>query len=149
MSTVENQVNKAMRNYVRLFGKPMTTSQSQPDLIDPAKDQIATNIAEKLGVTTMNETVTPKPKKQSSFVAVLCDLDVGGSAVRNHSPNADITLTQLAEELSEMKAMISNNVRPSVRIATEKTGFTYSVETSQTITSAGRVYVQVIVTRTA
>ncbi len=149
MSTVENQVNKAMRNYVRLFGKPMTTSQSQSDLIDPAKDQIATNIAEKLGVTTMPETVTPKPKKQSSFVAVLCDLDVGGSAVRNQSPNADITLTQLAEELSEMKAMISNNVRPSVRIATEKTGFTYSVETSQTITSAGRVYVQVVVTRTA
>lgn len=126
------------------------TSQSQPDLDTLLTEKFGKPVAEKLGreVNTLMNSIN-KAKKQSSFVAVLCDLDVGGSAVRNHSPNTDITLTQLAEELSEMKAMISNNVRPSVRIATEKTGFTYSVETSQTITSAGRVYVQVIVTRTA
>lgn len=148
MSTVEKQVDKAMRHYARLFGKSMTTSQTQPDLDSRVIDPLDERDYFPPETKPVNESQTSKPKKQSSFVAVLCDLDVGSSAVRNHSPHPMMTLTQLAEELSEMKAMISNNVRPSVRIATEKTGFTYSVETSQTITSTGRVYVQVIVTRT-
>lgn len=150
MSNPMNPLVKRLKDLGDYKPGASTTSQSQPDLDTLLTEKFGKPVAEKLGreVNTLMNSIN-KPKKQSSFVAVLCDLDVGGSAVRNHSPNADITLAQLAEELSEMKAMISNNVRPSVRIATEKTGFTYSVETSQTITSAGRVYVQVIVTRTA
>lgn len=129
-----------------------STSNTQWDLSSYEEDRFPNPLAERdffpLAQPRTNKPAMPV-KKQSSFVAILCDLDVGASAVRNHSPNADITLSQLAEELSEMKAMISNNVRPSVRIATEKTGFSFTVETSQTLTPTGRVYVQVIVTRTA
>lgn len=124
-----------------------TTSQTQPVLEIQGTQ---TNQDQEANMTDIDSKASVKPtKKNSSFVAVLCDLEVGGTAVRNHSPHHLMTLAQLQEELSEMKAMISNNVRPSVRIATEKTGHQFSVETSQSITGTGRVYVQVIVTRTA
>lgn len=149
MQSIPYDISRRFKKLAQTCSPETATSRTQPDFIDPAKDKIATTIAEKLGVKPIPEAAIMKPKKQSSFVAILCDLDVGSSAVRNHSPHPMMTIAQLAEELSEMKAMISNNVRPSVRIATEKTGHTFAVETSQTITTTGRVYVQVIVTRTA
>lgn len=90
-----------------------------------------------------------RPKKSSSFTAVVTDLEVGESASRTHPLNENMTLAELQRDLSEMKDQISNNVRPLVRKAQEATGGTYRVETSQTITTSGRIYLLAIVTRTA
>lgn len=90
-----------------------------------------------------------RPKKSSSFTAVVTDLEVGESASRTHPLNENMTLAELQRDLSEMKDQISNNVRPLVRKAQEATGGTYRVETSQTITTSGRIYLLAIVTRTS
>ena len=88
-------------------------------------------------------------RKESSFAAVVSDLQVGESASRVHHLNQQMTLAEMQRDMREMKAMITNNVRPSITVAKKRTGGEYRVETGETITTAGRVYLLVIVTRTA
>lgn len=88
-------------------------------------------------------------KKQSSFAAVVADLGIGESASRTHHLNQDMTLAELQRDLSEMKSMIDNNVRPAVVSAKKLTGGEYRIETTTSITTAGRVYLLAIVTRTS
>lgn len=88
-----------------------------------------------------------RPKRQSSFAAVVADLAVGDSATRSHTLNQGMTLAEFERDLKEMKSMIDNNVRPALVNAKKLTGGEYRVETSQTITTAGRIYLLAIVTR--
>lgn len=88
-------------------------------------------------------------QRSSSFAAVVSDLEVGESASRVHMLNEDMTLAQMRDDMKEMKAMISNNARPSVTMAKQRTGGEYRIETGETITTSGRVFLLVIVTRTA
>lgn len=113
----------------------LTTSLTQPDLDIPRTKAIS-----------MTDNLN-RPTKKTSLVATLCDSEVGWITTRSHLVPDHWTMQKLREELSEFKAMISNNVRPSVRQAAEKTGFEFTVETSQTITPTGRVYLQVLITR--
>lgn len=114
----------------------LTTSQTQPDLNSPITRK-ATNMTDNLNRTG----------KKTSLVATLCDSEVGWITTRSHAVPDHWTMGKLREELSDLKAMVSNNVRPSVRQASEKSGFEFSVETSQTITQTGRVFIQVLITR--
>lgn len=94
--------------------------------------------------------LAPSPKaKSGSFSAMVADLEVGQSATRTHQLNEGMTLLELASEMREMKAMISNNARPSIAMAKERTGNDYRVETAESITTGGRVYLHVIATRIA
>ena len=99
----------------------------------------------------MDSKVTPfKPRRrESSFAAVVSDLEVGESASRTHFLNQDMTLADLARDMAEMKAMIRNNAQPAVVAARKRTGGQYRVESGETITQGGNVYLLVIVTRTA
>ena len=90
---------------------------------------------------------TTTRRKDSSFSSVVSDLDIGESASRTHFLNQDMTLAKMHQEMREMKAMISNNARPAVSAAKQRTGGEYRIETGETITTAGRVYLLVIVTR--
>lgn len=90
-----------------------------------------------------------KRTKESSFSSVVADLAVGESASRVHHLNQSMTIGEFERDLSEMKSMIANNARPSVKTAQARTGGQYRVETGETITAAGRIYLLVIVTRTA
>lgn len=111
------------------------TSATQPDL--DAQDRHA---------------LKPKAKgqrRESSFAAVVADLEVGQSASRVHHLNSEMTLAEMQRDMREMKAMIANNAKPSVNIARQRTGGEYRVETGETITTAGRVFLVVIVTRVA
>ena len=90
---------------------------------------------------------TTTRRKESSFSSVVSDLDIGESASRTHFLNQDMTLAKMHQEMREMKAMISNNARPAVSAAKQRTGGEYRIETGETITTAGRVYLLVIVTR--
>ena len=85
--------------------------------------------------------------KSGSFAAAVADLEVGDCATRTHTLNDQMTLAELARDMREMKDQISNNARSSVRIAQERTNNQYRVETGETITTSGRVYLNVIVTR--
>lgn len=109
------------------------TSATQPDLA--AQDQHA---------------LKPKGKgqrKESSFAAVVADLEVGQSASRVHHLSSEMTLAEMQRDMREMKAMIANNAKPSVNIARQRTGGEYRIETGETITTGGRVFLLVIVTR--
>lgn len=98
-----------------------------------------------------NVTMLPhKPRRrESSFAAVVADLEVGESASRTHYLNPDMTLAELARDIHEMKAMIRNNAQPAVVAARKRTGGQYRVESGETISQAGNVYLLVIVTRIA
>jgi len=100
-----------------------------------------------------DEPTPPKLKglrrKSSSFSAVVCDLSVGESASRVHLLNPDMTLAEMHAEMRDLKATISNNARPSITQAKQQTGGEYRIETGETVTTAGRFYLLVIVTRTA
>ena len=89
-----------------------------------------------------------KRTKSSSFSATVADLKLGECATRTHFLNPKMTLAELARDMAEMKAQILNNARPSVKIARERTGNDYRIETSESITTGGRIYLHVIVTRT-
>lgn len=112
------------------------TSSTQPD------SQLSDD-----GVTNAGLGLKKVRQKMSSFAAVVSDLAIGESASRTHMLNDSMTLAQMRQDMSEMKAMISNNVRPSVAVAKKRTGGEYRVETGETITTGGRVYLLVIVTR--
>lgn len=88
-------------------------------------------------------------RRESSFAAVVADLDVGEVASRTHHLNSEMTLAELAVNMPEMKAMIRNNATPAVTQARKRTGGEYRIETAETITPSGRIYLLVLVTRTA
>lgn len=131
---------------------PLTAVPS--DLYDPDLDgprEPTRTPTENNSMSNINPlTGRPKrPQKSSSFTAVVSDLEVGESASRTHALNENMTLAEFQRDMSDMKDQISNNVRPLVRKAQEATGGTYRVETSQTITTSGRIYLLAIVTRTS
>jgi hypothetical protein len=92
---------------------------------------------------------TTTRRRDSSFSSVVSDLEVGESASRTHFLNPDMTLAKMHEEMREMKSMIANNARPAITAAKQRTGGEYRIETGETITTAGRVYLLVIITRIA
>ena len=114
----------------------LATSQTQPELVSSTTRK-PINMTDNLNRTG----------KKTSLVATLCESEVGWITTRSHAVPDHWSMGKLREELSELKAMVSNNVRPSVRQASEKSGFEFSVETSQTITQTGRVFVLVMITR--
>ena len=90
-----------------------------------------------------------KRVKSSSFAAAVADLEIDESTTRTHNLNPNMTLAELSRDIREMKAQISNNARASINIARERTGNEYRVEAGESITTGGRVYLHVIVTRVA
>ena len=88
-------------------------------------------------------------QKSSSFASVVADLDIDESACKAHMLDKDMTLAKLSSSMSEMKTMVGNNARPSVAIAKKRTGNEYRIETGETLTTGGRIYLLVIVTRIA
>ncbi len=90
-----------------------------------------------------------KRVKSSSFAAAVADLEIDESTTRTHNLNPNMTLAELSRDIREMKAQISNNARASINIARERTGNEYRVEAGESITTGGRVYLHVIVTRIA
>ena len=100
-------------------------------------------------VSTVNATAKPsKPRrKESSFASVLTDLEVGESASRVQVVDDRDRLSDVIDNMRTMKAALSNNTRPSVAAAKERTGGEYRVETGEMFSTAGRLYLLVIVTR--
>lgn len=131
-----------------------TLSQAERDW-DEETDQIevAANLTQSVSLNKPKSNVTMLPHKprrrESSFAAVVTDLEVGESASRTHYLNPEMTLADLARDIHEMKAMIRNNAQPAVVAARKRTGGQYRVETGETISQGGNVYLLVIVTRTA
>lgn len=96
------------------------------------------------------DTDVPKPAsrmRSSSFAAMVSDLEVGDSASRVHRINPDMTLEEVAENMSEMKDMMRNNAAPAVKAARTRTGGAYSIEVGDMVMPGGRMYLVVVVTR--
>lgn len=86
--------------------------------------------------------------REGSFASSVSALDVGESVSRIHTLNEDMTLKELREELRDIKAMVRSNVTPAVTAAKKRTGGSYSIEVSETITPGANVYLVAIITRT-
>jgi hypothetical protein len=100
-------------------------------------------------------TTSPTPtgktsrRKESSFAAVLSDLEVGESACRPIllTPESTAT-TPYHETIKALKVKLHNNSRQAVETAMNRTGGKYRIESSETCTASGHIYVLLIVTRT-
>lgn len=103
----------------------------------------------KAAIKTRDDAV-PMPEQRvvkGSFASQVSALNPGESVSRIHSPNENLTLKELRAELSEMKAMVRNNTTPAVTAARRTTGGSYTIETSETITPGGSIFIVCIVTR--
>lgn len=82
-----------------------------------------------------------EPNKLPSVVDQLLALDINETLTRS---------VQVApENLSAVKANLRQNAAAPISRAKQRSGYTYSCECSETITSSGRVYAIMIISRTS
>lgn len=108
-------------------------------------DQDATSPTVDNGV--MDDLIKPR-RRESSFASVVSDLAVGESASKTYPVPHNVTLGELNEHISKAKATLRNNAQPAMVAARKRTNGQYRIETGETITQAGNLYLLVIITRT-
>lgn len=87
-------------------------------------------------------------RRSWSFTAQVASLDPGGAACRLHRVAADMTIDELAQTLTQLRAQCRNNASPSVRKAAARTGGEYTTEVCEFVSPRGLLYIATIVTRT-
>lgn len=90
----------------------------------------------------------PGMRHPGSIVSCLIALNVGENFTKSLLVDDSVNMASLQNNLNEWKHTLRHTVNQAIRRAREYDRRTLSMETSQTITPTGRVYVQVIVTRT-
>lgn len=91
--------------------------------------------------------VPTKGQRSSSFAASVFDLEVGQSASKVERVESMFAIATLSHILRERKERMRNGVASTVAAAKAKTGGVYSIEVSELITTAGNIYVVVIISR--
>lgn len=88
------------------------------------------------------------PRKSSSFMAQVTDLEVGESALKA----TQVDLSQMDEtyvaDLRERRATLRNNLASATRTAFERTAGAYSTEITDLFMPSGRLFIVAVVTRT-
>jgi hypothetical protein len=112
-------------------------SKTKPDLkqaINEADDAVA---------------VAPKARTVNivNLMAQVTALDIGQCCSRVERVPMDMSIKDFADQSTEMKNSLRNNMAPSVRGAKAKTGGDYTIEVTTTITTPGQLYIVGIVTR--
>jgi len=87
----------------------------------------------------MSQDQTTKP----SIRAMIAALEVGETF--SHAQQFAPTDLHL---LNETKSTLRQNFSPAVKRAKDATGYEYTMETTETLTSMGNIYVVVLITRT-
>ena len=88
-------------------------------------------------------------KRSSSFSAVVTDLEVGECASKVQPVDPEMTLGELAEQMSGLKATLTNNSNTAIRQAKSTTGGTYQSLVTESVTAGGELFLVLIVRRTA
>lgn len=90
----------------------------------------------------------PGTRQAGSVVSNLISLSVGECFTKSLLVDNTVTMKVLQQQLNAWKHKLRQSVNQAVRRARDYDERTLSMETTQTITPSGRVYVQIIVTRT-
>lgn len=90
----------------------------------------------------------PSGRHPASVVSNLIALSVGENYTKSLRVDDSATLAEVQENLNDWKYRLRQSVNQAVRRAREHDRRVLTMETSHTITPSGRVYVQIIVTRT-
>ena len=86
-------------------------------------------------------------RKESSFSAVVGDLQIGECASRAQAVPGSITVSEMAEQLTSFKAKLLNNSTPAIRSAMRTEGGKYTTSVSETVTTGGDIFLVLIVKR--
>jgi len=90
----------------------------------------------------------PGMRQPASMVSNLIALAVGENYTKSVRVDDSVTMSGLQNKLNDWKHRLRQSVNQAVRRARDHDNRVLTMETSQTITPSGRVYVQIIVTRT-
>lgn len=90
----------------------------------------------------------PGMRHPASVVSNLIALSVGENFTKSLRVDDSATLGDVQKQLNDWKYRLRQSVNQAVRRARDHDNRVLTMETSQTITPSGRVYVQIIVTRT-
>lgn len=92
-------------------------------------------------------TSTRRVRATYSFAGQVEELEVGECCSRIQQLDPNMTMLEFAQQSSELKATLRNNVAPSVRGARKRTGGDYTIEVTTAVTTPGMVYLLAVVTR--
>lgn len=91
----------------------------------------------------------PSRGHAGSVISNLIALGSGECYTKSVEIDSKLTMFDLQASITEWKHKLRQSVNQSVRHAKKFDGRELSIETTQTVTSTGRMFVQAIVTRTA
>lgn len=97
------------------------------------------------------DVAVPSTRRPASMISQIAALKVGECVTRTMEVQGDVTLADIQQNLATWKRGMASSVSSSVKHAKERIGHgkaQFSVETTHTLTSSGRLYVVAIVTRT-
>lgn len=92
----------------------------------------------------------PSTRRPTSMISLIAALKVGETLTRTMEISGDVTLQDIQQNLATWKRGLSSSVGSSVKHAKKRIGndqVQFSVETTHTLTSAGRLYIIAIVAR--
>lgn len=93
----------------------------------------------------------PSTRRPGSMISQITAMKVGECVTRTMEIEGDVTLADIQQNLALWKRGLASSVSSSVKHAKERLGHgkaQFSVETTHTLTSTGRLYIMAIVTRT-
>jgi len=88
-------------------------------------------------------------RQLGSIVSNLLALNVGECYTRSRLVDDNVTMASLQKNLTTWKNTLRQTVNQAMRRARESDNRELTLETSQSMTLTGKIYIQVIVTRTA
>lgn len=95
-------------------------------------------------------------KRPASFVSVVASLAPGETASRvvdvdhwRRTNDESVRLSSIPEQIASWRDSLRNSTASSIRQAKQITGGTYSTEVCDLFTGSGRLFLVVLVTRTA
>lgn len=83
----------------------------------------------------------------TSFTSQLKLLNVGEFLMKGDRIDNDLTMGEFAGRAREMKNALRNRVAPSVRDASDATGYVFTIEITTSVTTPGNVYLVAFVSR--
>lgn len=98
-----------------------------------------------------SDVAIPSTRRPASMINQIANMKVGDSVTRTIEIQGDVTLTDIQQNLAQWKRGLASSVSSSVKHAKERIGngkAQFTIETTHTMTAAGRLYVLAIVTRT-
>ncbi|QEG09395.1 hypothetical protein CPT_Saba_022 [Proteus phage Saba] len=117
----------------------------------PAKSEVSPQLEREITAASSvpdRLPVVPTRSRASSMVGNLVSLEVGESYVRSKLVADLNSVDKDAYDLTAEKDKLRDGAKASIRHARGHTNGDYSMESTQCITPSGRVYVQIIITRT-